>query len=280
VWQAVFAVVEVTSDPEHDPGRERWAWSFAIRPLVAVRDLHDAPPLEAAGIFPQSLWRHSYIRLAREQFEAAESLIARAVVRSGYDTIAAGYSNWAGSFESPVLKTLDRLVEQLSPGAEVLDLGCGSGLPIARRLVDRGFAVTGVDFSAEQVARASANVPESRLLCADALEVEFPDESFDAVVTAFVLGHVPRRDQPELVARIARWLRPGGRALLSFATADKEVYDPDWLGAPTYWASYAPDESLALVVDAGLEVEWSQVVAEPEPDEPTSFLWVLARAQP
>jgi hypothetical protein len=75
LWQAVFAVVEVTSDPEHDPARDRWSWSFAIRPLASVRDLHDAPPVEAAGIFPQSLWRHSYIRLSRDQFDDARRLI-------------------------------------------------------------------------------------------------------------------------------------------------------------------------------------------------------------
>ncbi len=46
------------------------------------RDLHDAPAVEEAGIFPQSLWRHSHIRLTEEQFERARTLIeasARAV---------------------------------------------------------------------------------------------------------------------------------------------------------------------------------------------------------
>jgi hypothetical protein len=76
VWQCVFAVVEISSVPEHDPSRVRWAWSFAIRPLVAVADLHEAPAAEEAGIFPSSLWRHSYIRLSQQQFEAARDLIA------------------------------------------------------------------------------------------------------------------------------------------------------------------------------------------------------------
>jgi hypothetical protein len=75
VWQAVFGVAEVVGDPENDPRRERWAWSFPIRALVVVSDLHDAPPVEAAGIFPQSLWRHSHIRLSDEQFESARDLI-------------------------------------------------------------------------------------------------------------------------------------------------------------------------------------------------------------
>jgi hypothetical protein len=78
VWQAVFGVVEVVGAPENDPSRRRWAWRFAIRPLVVVRDLHDAPPVEAAGIFPQSLWRHSHIRLTPEQFSAAGTLIEAA----------------------------------------------------------------------------------------------------------------------------------------------------------------------------------------------------------
>jgi hypothetical protein len=78
VWQAIFAVVEISGPPEHDPERSRWSWRFPIRPLVAVRDLHDAPPVEAAGVFPQSIWRHSHIRLTDEQFTAARELIEAA----------------------------------------------------------------------------------------------------------------------------------------------------------------------------------------------------------
>jgi hypothetical protein len=85
VWQAIFGVVDIVGDPEHDPTRSRWAWSYAIRPVVVVSDLDDAPPVEAAGIFPQSLWRHSHIRLTEEQFESARRLIepaAKVLARS------------------------------------------------------------------------------------------------------------------------------------------------------------------------------------------------------
>jgi hypothetical protein len=75
VWQAIFGVGEIVGDPENIPGRERWSWRFAIRPLTVVPDLRAAPPVEAAGVFPQSIWRHSYIRLTDEQFEAARKLI-------------------------------------------------------------------------------------------------------------------------------------------------------------------------------------------------------------
>jgi hypothetical protein len=78
VWQAIFGIVEVVGDPENDPNRERWAWRFPIRPLTVVGDLNDAPPVEAAGVFPQSLWRHSHIRLSEEQFAEASRLIEEA----------------------------------------------------------------------------------------------------------------------------------------------------------------------------------------------------------
>jgi hypothetical protein len=75
VWQAIYGVADVVGDPENDPSRSRWAWSYAIRPVTVVADLNDAPAVEAAGIFPQSLWRHSHIRLTEEQFESAQKLI-------------------------------------------------------------------------------------------------------------------------------------------------------------------------------------------------------------
>jgi hypothetical protein len=78
VWQAIFGVVEVAGVPEHDPAKTRWAWRFPIRPLVVVRDLERAPAVEEAGIFPQSIWRHSYIRLTDEQFAAARALVEHA----------------------------------------------------------------------------------------------------------------------------------------------------------------------------------------------------------
>ena len=75
VWQSIFGVAEVAGEPEHDPAKTRWAWRFPIRPLVVVEDLERAPAVEEAGVFPQSLWRHSYIRLTSDQFETARTLV-------------------------------------------------------------------------------------------------------------------------------------------------------------------------------------------------------------
>ena len=78
VWQAIYGVAEIVGEPDRDPERTRWAWRFPIRPLTVVTDLDRAPAVEEAGVFPQSLWRHSHIRLSEEQFQAARALIEAA----------------------------------------------------------------------------------------------------------------------------------------------------------------------------------------------------------
>jgi hypothetical protein len=74
-WLNLFAVVEVVGDPENDPSRDRWRWRFPLRPLLAVSRLTDAPAVQAAGVWPRSLGRHSYIRLTPAQFEAAREAL-------------------------------------------------------------------------------------------------------------------------------------------------------------------------------------------------------------
>ena len=81
VWQAVYGIAEIAGDPERDSSRTRWAWRFPLVPRVVIDDLEYAPAVEEAGVFPSSLWRHSYIRLTPDQFERAEDLIMSAARR-------------------------------------------------------------------------------------------------------------------------------------------------------------------------------------------------------
>jgi hypothetical protein len=81
VWQSVYGIAEVTGPPEQDASRTRWSWRFPLRPLAVVDDLERAPAVEQAGVFPSSLWRHSYIRLTPEQFDYAAELIEAASSR-------------------------------------------------------------------------------------------------------------------------------------------------------------------------------------------------------
>jgi cyclopropane fatty-acyl-phospholipid synthase-like methyltransferase len=155
------------------------------------------------------------------------------------------------------------LVSKLEPGARVLELGCGLGEP---KLAP--FEPTGVDL----VARAPG------VLEADFLELELPDGSYDACVSFYVFNHVPREELASLLAKIHRWLVPGGWSMHAFGTSDTPGWTGEWLGAPNFFSSYPPEVNSRLVREAGFEVERDEVVTFQEPEGEVSFQWVLARS--
>jgi SAM-dependent methyltransferase len=199
------------------------------------------------------------------------------IVAEGYDAISDRYFEWASSFHTPAMRWLDDLLDRLDAGAVGLDLGCGRGVPFTQKLARR-HRVTGVDISARQIDLARTLVPEAEFVQADATRLRQAPESLDAVVSLFMLGHVPRDEQGPLLRRIARWLRPGGLLLATMATSGTEAVDRDWLGAPMYFASLTRGENRALVETAGFEILRDRVVPHHEPGHgDVSFMWLLAR---
>jgi SAM-dependent methyltransferase len=200
------------------------------------------------------------------------------VVADGYDAIAERYAAWAASFESPTMRWVEKLLDLLEDGSDVLELGCGGGSPATLRLSER-HRVLGVDISPRQIELARERVPNATFVCADATELELDPASFDAVVSLFMFGHVPRAEQAPLVGSLAGWLRAGGHLLATMGTADaNDEVDADWLGAPMFFASFDEAENGRLLAGAGLEPLEATVIPAEEPGHGlVSFMWILAR---
>jgi hypothetical protein len=77
VWRRVFAVVEAVGEP-FAVDHPRWPWSIAVRPIVYVTDLEDAPPVEAIGVAARSMSQHSHIRLRETHYVLALETITSA----------------------------------------------------------------------------------------------------------------------------------------------------------------------------------------------------------
>ena len=200
------------------------------------------------------------------------------IVARGYDAIAVRYAEWKDASGWPTMRWLRELLERLPDGARVLELGCGRGVPATREIAKR-HQVVGVDISSSQIALARHHVPEATLVHADVMDLELPPESYDAIVSFYMFGHIPPAEQRELVERIAAWLRPGGW-LLTTMGADEDVpemVEDDWLGAPMYFAGVGRETSLGVLGGAGFDVLRSEVVPQVEHGEEVPFLWVLAR---
>ena len=210
---------------------------------------------------------------------AAVALDPKRVVAAGYDRIADRYLAWSGLNPSAARLRALALAESLIPaGADVLELGCGAGLPMTATLAV-GRNLTGVDISAEQIRRARRNVPIATFVQADLTTLEWPAASLDAVVAFYSLTHVPRDEHAALFARIRSWLRPGGLFLASLGVEDDPgTIEADWLGVDMYFSHFSARVSRRLVEAAGLVVTEAEVVTEPEDRHDARFLWIVARA--
>lgn len=153
-----------------------------------------------------------------------------------FDNQAAGYDAW---YTTPMGELVDRLEKEavfrlLEPrsGLTLLDMGCGTG-NYAVELAVRGLSVTGVDVSPAMLERAREKARARGLAVswqrADARQLPFADESFDAVLSVTALEFIP--DPASALGEAYRVLKPGGRLVLGV------------LGRDSAWGRYYTEQA-------------------------------------
>ena len=198
------------------------------------------------------------------------------VVERGYDRVAHDYARLEGETEWPRMRWLKKVLNQLSSGSSVLDLGCGSGVP-ADIEISKEHQVTGVDISQTQINLARQNVPAGNFLHGDAGSVEFAASSFDAVVSFYTLEHIPREEHETVLRRIHQWLRPSGLLLISMEAGDYEGFFGEWLGVPMFMSCFDPETMKRLINVAGFELLETAIETQVEQSHAIPYHWLLAR---
>ncbi len=134
---------------------------------------------------------------------------------------------------------------RLQPGEMVLDVGCGTGtlaLVAKQRVGERG-RVAGIDPSPQMIARANHKAVRAGLAVNFQVgvieQLPFPDQSFDAVLSTFMMHHLPDDLKRRGLAEIARVLKAGGRLLAL-----------DFRGSAGQWKSSVRDQP-TLMEEAG-----------------------------
>lgn len=156
---------------------------------------------------------------------------------------------------------LDRFCALLPAGAEVLDLGCGMGEPIAAYLVSRGFAVTGVDSSPSLVALARSRFPARQWLVGDMRKLEL-GRGFRGLLAWHSFFHLSPDEQRPMFERFAAHLLPGGALMFTSGWSEGEAIG-EWQGEPLYHGSLDTAEYRARLEANGFEV-LDHVVSDPD----------------
>lgn len=147
---------------------------------------------------------------------------------------------------------LDRFCALLSPGAAVLDIGCGSGLPIARALIRRGFDITGVDAAPSMLAQFRCNLPGIVALLADMRHLSL-ERHFAGLIAWDSFFHLSPDDQRGMFPRFQAHAAPGAALMFTSGETEGEAIG-ELEGAPLYHGSLDPDEYRSLLGAAGFAV--------------------------
>lgn len=201
------------------------------------------------------------------------------IIARGYDRVADEYEDLE-STESPWprLRRVRAFAADLPPLSQILDIGCGNGLPATRELAAR-HEVTGIDISEEQITRARSNVPNSTFICGDAREIDITEGAFDAIVALYLVDNIPRDDYPVLFRRFHQLLRPKGRLLLSAEPGDDPWQPYTWLGVPMYINTIPTGDLLQVIQEAGFFIVDTQFESQLEGGKPIEYAWIVVEKQ-
>ncbi|HEY2376082.1 MAG TPA: class I SAM-dependent methyltransferase [Gemmatimonadaceae bacterium] len=136
---------------------------------------------------------------------------------NGYEGVAADFLAGRGRAPSTGIgaSAVRNWARTLRRGSSVVDLGCGSGLPITKVLITEGLNVYGIDAAPSLVKAFQDNLPGVPVACESVEESLFFDRMFDGVVAWGLMFLLLPEAQRRLIQRIADVLVIGGRLLFT-----------------------------------------------------------------
>jgi SAM-dependent methyltransferase len=147
---------------------------------------------------------------------------------------------------------LDRFLGLVPPGADILDIGCGSGEPIARYLAGKGFRVTGIDSSPKLIALCRERMPGQEWHVADMRRLALA-RRFDGLLAWDSFFHLTAEQQRAMFPIFRAHAAEGAALMFTSGPAHGEAIG-SFAGEPLYHASLAPEEYRALLAQHGFDV--------------------------
>lgn len=131
----------------------------------------------------------------------------------GYEDIADQFMAARSDIGATFVRSWARA--NLPPASSVVDVGCGSGLPIAQALIEDGFSVYGIDASPSLLSAFRRRFPDAHSACEAAQDSVYFHQVFDAALSIGLMFLLSADDQYEVIQRVENALRPGGHFLFT-----------------------------------------------------------------
>lgn len=147
---------------------------------------------------------------------------------------------------------LDKFMRITGNAGHILDIGCGTGQPIAAYFIGQGLQVTGVDGTHAMLDHARVNFPDQRWVQQDMRQLTL-DETFDGLIAWDSFFHLTQDFQRSMFPIFARHTKPGSALMFTSGPGDG-IAMGQFEGEPLFHASLAPEEYRALLAAHGFTV--------------------------
>jgi ubiquinone/menaquinone biosynthesis C-methylase UbiE len=199
-------------------------------------------------------------------------------VEDTYVKIAQAYAD--EFFEDTVdLPFIDMLVDVLPEQAKVLDLGCGPG-QFSKYLAEKGFQVDAIDVSDEMLAIAKTKVVGISFKKMDMRSLKFAGGTFDGVLAAYSIIHIPTAELPDVLDEIKRVLKPQGKVLfiVQRGEADQIMDEPLAEGEKIFMNFFTIERLNDLLTEADFKIlEQGNATQEIEDVLSSTIIYTLAQ---
>lgn len=135
---------------------------------------------------------------------------------NGYENIAEIYIKGRGRAVNGIgASTARAWAQTFNEGSVVLDIGCGTGIPVTKILLDAGLAAYAVDASPSMIKAFREKFPDVPVACEPVERSAFFDRSFDGIIAVGLIFLLSEEIQRALIPKMAAALNPGGRLLFT-----------------------------------------------------------------
>ena len=167
-----------------------------------------------------------------------------------YDLIC---DEWQKFRDTTVInKCIVDFVEYLIPNGNILDVGCGTGYPIAQYLVSRNFFVTGIDISQEMINKANRlRLKNSVFIKQDVLNFS-SDILFDGVIAFDSLWHVAKENQIATYRKISSLMKQGAYFIFTHGNRNDETVGT-MFNQKFYYSALKTEEIVNVFAEVGLK---------------------------
>ncbi|WP_392537845.1 class I SAM-dependent methyltransferase [Legionella sp. 227] len=168
---------------------------------------------------------------------------------------------------------LNLIVNTIPPEGTILDLGCGTGEPMAQFFIEKGFKVTGVDGSQKMIALCKKRFPSECWITSDMRDINL-QQQFDAILAWHSFFHLDHDSQRNMFKVFASHIKPGGVLAFTSGEEEGEVWSDNG-GQQLYHASLSTKEYNSLLKEFSFKVLIHKV-RDPKCGEAT--IWVAQKS--